>query len=58
MSSNEFSFNNKARVSNLEMLKNTMLYKSSLGIKDNTWKNWANSIDKIIGNINDKEKKK
>jgi len=58
MSSNQFNFNTEARVSNLKMLKNTMLYKSSLGIKDKTWKNWAESIDNIIKNIDNKEEKK
>ena len=56
MSSNQFNFNTEARVSNLEMLRNTMKYKSSLGIKDNTWKNWAESIDNIIKNINGNKK--
>ena len=51
-----FSFNNNARVSNLEMLRNTMRYKSSLGIKDKTWKNWAESIDNIIKSINGNKK--
>jgi hypothetical protein len=38
------------------MLRNTMRYKSSLGIKDKTWKNWAESIDNIIKSINGNKK--
>lgn len=35
----EFKFDTNTRISNLKMLKDTMCYKSSLGIEDKTWKN-------------------
>lgn len=48
----EFKFDTNTRISNLKMLKDTMCYKSSLGIEDKTWKNWAKNIDDLITDKN------